>query len=1040
MATGIPIRILASEKNRRGDLFGRLIADLFLTLGYENVRLNIARSGREIDIEADHRLEKRRAIAECKATADKIGGDAINKFIGILDTEKDEHPDISITGYYVALSGYTETAIDQEKRRRSPRVVLLDGPEIVKGLIAGRIIVSPESACEKAGRCAARMDGLALESRELLAHDRGFIWAVYYGIGKQRTHFVLVHADGTPLIASAAGEVIEADQAAGGTLHELVCLNPQPRDKAAEIDAALRKYHEYLAAECGQIMLVGLPADAEVGARRLRLENLFVPLNLVVSGRSPEALLTKPGDEPAIRTEPETFSVGEVLAKNARLTILASPGGGKSTLLKRLAVAYADPERRLLTDDHLPERPWLPLFVRCRELRNEAGAPFSQLLDGLAKRACLGELTSGFRTYIDLALRDGSVLLLVDGLDEISDSGARTAFVHNLRTFLAMYPGVSLVATSREAGFRQVAGLLAAVCVQVRLADFSEDDIRRLTVAWHREVVGDRPEVLSEAEELSDTIVHNDRIQRLAVNPLLLTTLLLVKRWVGQLPTRRTVLYGKAVEVLLMTWNVEGFEPIEQDEALPQLCYVAYTMMQSGVQKVSRREIVRLLKEARGQLSSELAYARISINDFIERVETRSSLLMMTGYDVVDGTVTEVYEFRHLTFQEYLTAKALVEGWYPDRKESDTLISVLESHFHDEKGREVIPLAAVLSGRKADGLIKALLEEGRRLAPSGQENLALNALWNCLADEAQALPETLRLAMPELVRSPRKRSSYEDAIRSQLAIGKYGALWREEVSKMFMVKDPSYLESGGLLALTIYRREIRVDSPTALKQGLEKISGLLRSKEVVQRCEWALALMEVAFLTKHGVIGRWEQEGVWRNSFCHCCDAAVPCLFSESTAEQFASCWSLAWIGESRFWEPPLDPNVLQRLLDLWQHSQDDEVRWVASWALGSLPLVQRKGNPLARSEGIENFLGRALTVKDDEKPKARHRRAAALVAGYYIQTPWSDSELINFCVDEQKRDPHPKRPLFTTLRDLLAALKLEGERPIPEVDESAPG
>jgi predicted NACHT family NTPase len=193
-------------------------------------------------------------------------------------------------------------------------------------------------------------------------------------------------------------------------------------------------------------------------------------------------------------------------------------------------------------------------------------------VDALAERVGLGERTRAFRAHVDLALRDGEVLLLVDGLDEISDPGDCTAFVRNLRTFLAIYPNVSLVVTSREAGFRHVAGLLAAVCRHTRLADFDADDIRRLSVAWHREVVGDRPDVVAEAEALAATIVANDRIRQLAVNPLLLTTLLLVKRWVGQLPTRRSVLYGKAVEVLLMTWNVEGHDPIEQDEALPQLC------------------------------------------------------------------------------------------------------------------------------------------------------------------------------------------------------------------------------------------------------------------------------------------------------------------------------------------------------------------------------------------------------------------------------------------------------------------------------------
>ena len=361
----------------------------------------------------------------------------------------------------------------------------------------------------------------------------------------------------------------------------------------------------------------------------------------------------------------------------------------------------------------MPDRPWLPLFFRCRELRDKIRAPFSELVDALAARAYMGELSDAFRTYVDRTLRNGEVLLLVDGLDELSDTSARAAFVRNLRTFLAVYPNVSLVVTSREAGFRYVAGLLATVCLHTRLADFEADDIRRLSVAWHREVIGDRPDVIADAESLASTIADNDRIRLLSVNPLLLTTLLLVKRWVGQLPTRRSVLYGKAVEVLLMTWNVEGHDPIEQDEALPQLCYVAYSMMQHGVQKISRSDLTRLLREAREQLAAELAYARIGAPEFIERIEHRSSLLMMTGHEVVDGTLTEFYEFRHLTFQEYLTARAIVDGWYPNRQEHDTLISLLEPHLEEEKWREVIPLTAVLAGRKADELVRNLTDRVR---------------------------------------------------------------------------------------------------------------------------------------------------------------------------------------------------------------------------------------------------------------------------------------------------------------------------------------
>ncbi len=38
---------------------------------------------------------------------------------------------------------------------------------------------------------------------------------------------------------------------------------------------------------------------------------------------------------------------------------------------------------------------------------------------------------------------------------------------------------------------------------------------------------------------------------------------------------------------------------------------------------------------------------------------------MVSGYDLEDGSLVPMYEFRHLTFQEYLTARAIVDGYYP---------------------------------------------------------------------------------------------------------------------------------------------------------------------------------------------------------------------------------------------------------------------------------------------------------------------------------------------------------------------------------------
>jgi hypothetical protein len=475
MQEATSIRILEKDNNRRGDLFGRLMADLFVALGYERPRLNVHKSGRELDLSADHRIEPRSAIAECKATADTIGGDDLNKFVGALDAEHtDNRP---VTGYFISLSGFKETAVEQEKHRRRTKIITLTGPQVISEMVRGRILVARDRATELAGRYCAALDHLILDPDvELLAHERGWIWAIYYTQGKERTHFALIHSDGTPLARALADEVIASDKICGGKLHKLSCLNPMPPgvDSDPRVADALAAYRQYIETECGFIQLDGLPADSDVGSRRLRMENLFVPLHLDVPVK-----------------EKTRQPVGVVVSENSRLALLAAPGGGKSTLIKRLAVAYADPARREQIADDLPQRDWLPLFFRCRELRGLARGSFAELIEALSQREPVRQHAMVFRAHVDRALLAGHVLLLVDGLDEISDPGDRAAFVCTLRTALQAYPGIAIVVTSREAGFRHVAAHLAPVCTRTTLSPFDADDVRRLSVAWYLRALDD---------------------------------------------------------------------------------------------------------------------------------------------------------------------------------------------------------------------------------------------------------------------------------------------------------------------------------------------------------------------------------------------------------------------------------------------------------------------------------------------------------------------------------------------------------------------
>ncbi|MBR1175528.1 hypothetical protein JQ617_16315 [Bradyrhizobium sp. KB893862 SZCCT0404] len=123
-------------------------------------------------------------------------------------------------------------------------------------------------------------------------------------------------------------------------------------------------------------------------------------------------------------------------------------------------------------------------------------------------------------------------------------------------------------------------------------------------------------------------------------------------------------LYERAVEVLLDTWNIQGHEPLNLKEAVPQLSFVAFELMRRGVQTATEKELLLLLEEAREKVPQIGRYAKDTPDVFLKRVELRSSLLVEAGHQLEGSSLVPFYQFRHLTFQEYLAAVAAVEGHY----------------------------------------------------------------------------------------------------------------------------------------------------------------------------------------------------------------------------------------------------------------------------------------------------------------------------------------------------------------------------------------
>ena len=356
---------------------------------------------------------------------------------------------------------------------------------------------------------------------------------------------------------------------------------------------------------------------------------------------------------------------------------------------------------------------------------------------------------------------------------------------------------------------------------------------------------GDSPEVIKEAEEVAEQLIRNPSIRRLAENPLLLTMLLVVKSGAGRLPPDRVSLYARAVEVLLDTWNIKGHAPLNPREAVPQLACVAYQMMQMRKQTVTEKELLALLELGRDRLDHVRRYAKDTPYDFLKRVELRSSLMVEAGHQIENGKTVPFYQFRHLTFQEYLAAVAAAEGHYVEYQIGDNALTPLQAYLTSEEWKEVVPMTAVLARKQSDPIIAELIRRSTELRQHVEQGMPFPGLkqWTsgepklpgpvarltqCLIEEAEVATETLPDAL-QLV-AFFGRGLRTDADWRALINGPYA---KELIHQARILYDGNtWPEDTWLLhTCSLLTMELKGMKHWTTAEGVSELAALLRSRD-----------------------------------------------------------------------------------------------------------------------------------------------------------------------------------------------------------------
>ena len=345
------------------------------------------------------------------------------------------------------------------------------------------------------------------------------------------------------------------------------------------------------------------------------------------------------------------------------LLILGDPGCGKTTLVKYYAMLCLKNRHKRLGLDEAA----LPIYLPLREVESKNGelCPLHECLANWATRHYHPISADTFLAW----LHSRQTLILLDGLDEISDLKRRKDICNWIDNAATGLTKARFVVTSRWTGYRKADGIeLEFDHAKADVRDFSAEQQKEFLEKWfvaayQREPRGEgvpkrqwhkqqKQKGLDRARAIVDFLAEkgNKGIRELAVVPMLLQVIAILWRERENLPQGRADLYQAALKYLLdfrdRHKKIEPLMPATQ--ALRVLCPASFWMQdQLHADEVQKNKL-------HGKMEEKLANMKDSVpaEEFCENLRDRAGLVADYG--------KEAYIFRHKSFREYLAGLELV--------------------------------------------------------------------------------------------------------------------------------------------------------------------------------------------------------------------------------------------------------------------------------------------------------------------------------------------------------------------------------------------